>query len=553
MTRAAVVVAAALAALPATAAPAAPPPKLDDEPVVRAMRDELARAIAHLELPKAPKPYYLAYSIWDVAATRVDASFGATLRASQAPARAVAIDLRVGDYAFDNSNTTTSHRSETSLPLDDDYDELRRELWLATDAAYKSAAESFDRKEAVVKAETKDTDDAGSFSKEPALHVVDDAARAPAAAPDEQARLEALAQKLSAVFRSNPDAFTGDVSITATRGRDLFVSSEGALGAQPVGVVRVHIDATTEASDGMPLHAGTTIWAASVAQLPPDAELVAAAEAVSRELSDRRKAPLAEDYAGPVLVTGLAADEMLRALLVDELGGTPPPKSDMPGGHGAAEGALIGKVGKRILPLGASLVDDPAAHAGVLPAARFDDEGIATQRVSVVENGALKRLVMSRTPRKGFEHSNGHGYSAGGGPVRAHAANLYLASSRAVSDAELRKRAIAAATDEGNPYVLVIEKLGDGGLVPEVMKKLYLDGHEELVRGGTIGGAITLRSLRDILAIGNRPVVMQYDDAGVTGTASISAPSLLFRDGDIKKPTGGQRQPPIASRPALGK
>ncbi len=41
--------------------------------------------------------------------------------------------------------------------------------------------------------------------------------------------------------------------------------------------------------------------------------------------------------------------------------------------------------------------------------------------------------------------------------------------------------------------------------MPEVMRKLYVDGHDELVRGGTIGGGITLRSLRDILAVGDAP------------------------------------------------
>nr|HEX4317922.1 metallopeptidase TldD-related protein [Kofleriaceae bacterium] len=547
---------AVLAALPATAAPATSSPAFDDDPAVRAMHDELARAMSQLALPRAPKPYYLAYTLWDVASTRVDASFGATVSASTVPLRQIAIDLRVGDYAFDNSNTATGRRLEASLPLDDDYDVMRRELWLATDGAYKSSIESFDRKQAVARAETKDADDVGSFSTEPAARTVDATAVRPdlAAAAADQATLEALAQKLSAVFRGNHDAFTAEVSISASRGRDLFVSSEGAAGAQGIAVVRVRIDATSQASDGMPLHAGTSIWAPTVAQLPPDAELVAAAERVSRELSDLRKAPVVDDYAGPILVRGVAADQILRGLLVEELGGTPPPKSDRPGSRNS-DGALVSKLTKRILPLGVSIVDDPAPRkvgaAAVLPSARFDDEGVAPQKVSIVENGTLKRFLMSRTPRKGFEHSNGHGYSAGGAPVRAHAGNLYVSSTRAVGDAELKRRAIAAANDEGNPYLLVIDRFAERGSEPEVLEKLYVDGHEELVRGGAIGSAITLRSLRDILAVGATPTLLEYDDSGVTGTASIAAPALLFRDGDIKKPTGGQRPPPIASRPDL--
>ncbi len=171
----------------------------------------------------------------------------------------------------------------------------------------------------------------------------------------------------------------------------------------------------------MPLHAGTTKIVASVAQLD-DAELLAATQALSRELSDLRKAPVVEDYAGPILMTGVAADQILHTLLVDELGGTPLPKSDRVGDRRSTDTALVGKLGKRILPLGVSVIDDPAptkvGGVVVLPAAKFDDEGVATQRVSLVENGTLQRLVMSRTPRKGFEHSNGHGYASSGSPVR---------------------------------------------------------------------------------------------------------------------------------------
>ncbi len=525
---------------------------VEKEPAVRAMRDELARSIAQLELPDAPKPYFIAYAYWETRSTRVDASFGAIEHSVVTPSRRLAIDLRVGDYASDNSNTTTGQRIELPLPVDDSYDEVRRRLWLATDAAYKSATDSFDRKQAIARAQTKDKDDVGSFSHEPVTRAVWPAA-SPEPSDDAQAKLEALAQKLSAVFRNNTDAYTGTVSISALRGRDIFVSSEGTFGVQPVSAVTVHIDCTTQAADGMPLHAGTTKIVYSPAQLD-DAALLAAAQDVSRELTELRNAPVVDDYAGPVLVTGVAADQILRDLLVGELGGTPLPKSDRVGDRSSRDTALVGKLGKRILPLGVSVVDDPLpAKVGgvvVMGAAKFDDEGIAAQRVSLVENGTLKRLLMSRTPRKGFEHSSGHGYSSGTSPVRARAANVYVTSSRAVSAGELKRRAIAAANDEGNPYILVIEKLADGGgPVPEVMRKLYLDGHLELVRGGTIGGGITLRSLRDILAVGDTPTPLQYDDGAVTGTASISAPALLFRDGDIRKPTGGQRQPPIAPRP----
>jgi len=39
----------------------------------------------------------------------------------------------------------------------------------------------------------------------------------------------------------------------------------------------------------------------------------------------------------------------------------------------------------------------------------YDDEGVKGQRVTVVDKGVLKTFLMSRSPIRGFDHSNGHG------------------------------------------------------------------------------------------------------------------------------------------------
>ena len=225
-------------ATPAVAAP------FDEMPSVRAMRDEIARSAAKLELPDAPKVYFLSYELWDLQWVHVEASFGAAILSQAYPQRSVDVDLRVGDYALDNSNVETGpfeNRRPITLPNDDDYDAIRHALWLGTDGAYKRAAETFDRKRAVAKTETQSTDTIASFSKEPATHLVD---LAPTAAPD-RAALEALAKTLSAVFRKNPDASGATVSVMAAGGHQYFVSSEGSGDAAPISFVKVTIACTT--------------------------------------------------------------------------------------------------------------------------------------------------------------------------------------------------------------------------------------------------------------------------------------------------------------------
>lgn len=557
----------------ATAGPA------DDLPIVRAMKDEIARAMGSLQMPGLAKPYFISYSAWQLARYQTTATFGASVATYDTNQNSFDVDLRVGDYTFDNSNASDESYGRTGwLTEENDYDAYRRGLWLTTDRAYKSAVEALDRKKAVREQETKSPDEVGSFSKEPASNIID--MSEPAAI--DRPMLDRLARTLSASFRNHKEIYDGSVAITAFSGRHFFASSEGSLSVQPGVMVRIVMTCSTQASDGMPLSSSSTIWVRSPKDLPGEAELVARASSLAKEVIALRAAPVVDGYAGPLLVTDVAAAQLLRVLLADHLVGTPPPKTDRPGGRSLfGESELVGKVGQRILPPGVMVIDDPkATHVDKKPligTGLFDEEGIPMQKVTLVENGRFKTFLMSRTPRKGFEHSNGHAFSSSMIGTRAHPANLILSSSKPVADKELRKRALKAAKDAGNDYVLVVEKfsmdldrddvdpsvfMGGGSPMPKpaIIKRVYANGKEQLVRGAVLA-SLPLRALRDLIAIGTTRYVYSYLSSGVPARfalfsnstsgslASIAAPALLFRDVDVKKPLGAQKRPPIVPRP----
>jgi hypothetical protein len=83
---------------------------------------------------------------------RVVARLGTLLDDTVARSRTLQVDVRVGDYAFDSSRFVIQNRpsggGSAVAPLDDDYDVMRRQIWLATDAAYKRAVSVFARKKA---------------------------------------------------------------------------------------------------------------------------------------------------------------------------------------------------------------------------------------------------------------------------------------------------------------------------------------------------------------------------------------------------------------------
>ena len=99
------------------------------------------------------------------------------------------------------------------------------------------------------------------------------------------------------------------------------------------------------------------------------------------------------------------------------------------------------------------------------------------------------------------------------------------------------------------------------------MYRVYVaDGHEEMVRGGHIEG-LTLRSLRNIMGVGDDATVfsyMQNPTSGFAGTAlgafgaaqggipsSVVAPSLLLEEVEIRGFHGEPRRVPLVPAPPL--
>src|SRR6185295_10352068 len=78
---------------------------------------------------------------------------------------------------------------------------------------------------------------------------------------------------------------------------------------------------------------------------------------------------------------------------------------------------LADRLGQKVTAPLLDAVDDPLRETAgpgnvrLFGAYHADDEGVAAERVSVIEGGILKGLLMTRTPRKEIAHSNGHARS----------------------------------------------------------------------------------------------------------------------------------------------
>ena len=80
------------------------------------------------------------------------------------------------------------------------------------------------------------------------------------------------------------------------------------------------------------------------------------------------------------------------------------------------------------------MVDDPAQEEWhghpLFGHYEIDSEGVAGQRVSLVEKGVLKTFLLTRQPVKGFDASNGHARLPGSfGASAAGIGNLFVRAS----------------------------------------------------------------------------------------------------------------------------
>ena len=545
--------------------------------VRKAMEDELARSMKDLHMgDDEPHPYFIAYTISDMDQATTSATLGAVTAAHAYRGRLLRTEIRVGDANFDNTNFEGGANVE-AIPIEDDYAALRREIWLRSDESYKNAVETLARKRSAAagQASADEDDGVGDFSPQTAAHV-EVPFNASTADPGE---LRETVRKLSLILASFPEIYGSHVTGTNAIVRRRLATSEGSWVDDNQRTLRIDVVADTQADDGMKLRSFVPFSAVDMAGLPPFAEMEKAVRAMAKELVAARQAPIATSGAGAVLFEGPAAAQIVKILLGDQLGGTPPPKTASAGSDdGGQQSVLAGKLGQRVAAPILSLVDDPLlaaapGKAAVFGSYRVDDEGVAAQRVSLIEKGVLKSLLMSRTPRKEITRSNGHGRAPRFAGVRAHVGTLVLTGAKGQKRAEM-----IAALDKiakgGGVTTYIVRLLDDGSIPggeaddlaalfsfgggshgPPPIRPLIVyrvaHGKETLVRGVTLENLLP-RSFKEIAATGNEPVVYNYQDGGggFSGVPStIIAPALLFPDVDIRRQPGKHRKPPVYPSP----
>jgi len=537
-----------------TSAQQTKPATPDNDVILKAMQDELTRSVNGLQLKGLEKPYFIEYAITDLEGFSITGEFGALIGSGGGHSRLGQVQVRVGNYDFD-SEFGGPGGYQTNVVLEDDYNAIRHDLWLATDAAYKSSAEQFERKRAFVK-NREDDDKIPDFShQEP---TTDFAPRQ--ALKVDRAKWEKLVREWSGIMRQFPEIQESGVNMNVNIANRYLVNSEGTKTRQPISLVSIRAYAATQAMDGSSIDNTVSIDARSVDQLPQPEEIANRIRQMATDLTNLRKAPaLNVNYDGPVLFTGQASTEMFAQLLAPELSSY---RAGLAEQRPNTASVLSDRLNRPVLPSHLSVVDDPTQQAignqPLMGSYKVDDQGVPSRRVSLIERGVLKDLLMSRRPRKEIQQSNGHGRASLFGRTSAHISNLFVQSANGKSYDELKQELIAQCQTQNLDYGILIKKLETAGnyvprntLTPPILAyKVYVkDGHEELIRGATIG-EINTRSLKQMIAIGNDNYV---ENLASSTPSSVIAPSVLLEELELKKPVGAKQKPAIITHPYFNK
>jgi hypothetical protein len=375
-----------------------------EDPVLQAMRAELERSKSQLKLDRVAAPYYLEYRVIDVDEYSAEAAFGALRTGVRARFRFLRAVVRIGGYKQDSYFGNGEGVSDF-MPLDDDMLALRHQLWLATDRAYKAAAESLTAKQAQLKQFTVD-------------QPVDDFAHAgPVQSVGPLAKLDfdpqpwtKMLQDASALYRNDAQIEAFESSWNFGVANRYFVNSEGAVVRSGQSLYELHVTCSTQAADGMRLDRGSGFVVSSINALPSSQEFVARAAELAAAMKKLRDAPVTEEeYRGPVLFSADAAASVFANLVGENVLGHRPGI----GKNAGTTGAFAASYKSRVLPDFLSVTDDPTISSfrgqALLGYYETDDEGVPAQKVSVIEHGNLVNYLIGRGPIRDFPASNGHG------------------------------------------------------------------------------------------------------------------------------------------------
>jgi predicted Zn-dependent protease len=428
-----------------------------------------------------------------------------------------------------------------------------------TDQAHKNAVERHEKVKSNMAVKVREEDASDDYTPQPAVRYFE------AALPDNylnfnRAEWEKKLKRYSAVFKQWDDVTDGWATISTQIVRKYYVSSEGAEIAHNTVYVHLNINASVKAADGMELPLYHSWFASSMEHLPSDREVLREAERMIAKLKALKQAPVVDAFSGPALLSSEAAGVFFHEIFGHRMEGQRM--------RSEADGQTFkNKVGEAVLPPFLTVYMDPTIrrYGGVDINGHYlyDDEGVKSEKVTLVENGILKNFLMSRVPLEGFPASNGHGRAAAGMNPVARQSNLIIETAQSKSKKELEQALKAELKRQSKEYGYYFAAVTGGftqtgryspnafNVTPTEVYRVYADNRpDELVRGVDLVGT-PLAMFSQIDATGGDYGYFTGVCGAESGQVQVScvAPMIFVKQIEIQKQAKSQSTPPLLKKP----
>ena len=529
-------------------------------PVLEALSGEVARAMQMLGKGDT-KPYFISAEVVEVHGIQIISEEGGLQGSDPVRLRRIDVDIRIGTPALDSTHALRSERAGRQafgggrIPFGDQIPVLRRAIWKEINGRFAEAKERWAKVESELQTLVKEKAVDDLASAEPTTSI----GSTVSLDLDTDAWRDLL-RRASSRLATSPVCFDGSVRLIASAENRWFVSSEGTRLRHGQRRYRLSIHVNTVAPDGDQLNLQHAWEAHDPQALPKADELFAQVDALEKRLAALRKAPAQEPYTGPAILSGRASAVFFHEILGHRLEGHRLKRID-------DAQTFVSMVGKVILPAFLSVHDDPTLErygsTTLFGHYLFDNQGVPSRRVTLVDGGVLEGFLESRSPSSAGKRSNGHGRRQTGFDAVTRQGNLVVSASKSISTNALRSQLIELVKKSGLEYGLQIEEIQGGFTftgrsIPNAFnvkvvdaRRVYVDGRpDELIRGLDFIGT-PLVTFSRIVAAGQETAVFNGFCGAESGSVPVSGvgPALLLSQVETQRKALGQSMPPLLPPP----
>ncbi len=244
-------------------------------------------------------------------------------------------------------------------------------------------------------------------------------------------------------------------------------------------------------------------FAYKTSELPNQETLAHDMELLAQRTFALSKAPMAEAYSGPAILSGNASSVFFHEVFGHRLE--------------RKDSEFASMKGNQVLPSDLSITCNPQQqYFGRIPLSgyyQYDDEGSMGQKVECVIDGKMLNILTCLSQQA---TTNGHGRSAFGSEVASRQSNLMVKTSHPYTETELRKMLLNELKRQKKDYGYYIKTVSNGwttlrgsmmvassfNVFPVETYRIYADGRaDELVRGVSLIGT-PLSAFSNIKAAG---------------------------------------------------